>query len=163
MRPPMASDHVAEPRLRVIMLQKQAPYNSGEERGLSASMARRYCVLGMAMPAPKREEGVRVMNRETGEFETVEDELGGWSLSKDEAAAASQFAKAREDVAGDYRKEPKDPEGVVVERRDEQVADKPSEKPKKPGGFLRGNKPEKSEAKTEKPKNAAKNKPEKKT
>lgn len=146
MRPPMATDHVAEPRLRVIMLKKYAPYNSGEERGLPESIARRFCVLGLAMPAPKRQEGMRVRNSETGEFEMVEDTLGGWSLSTDEQAAVSQLDKAKKEAAGDYRKEPEDPEGVVVERRHEAAPGK-QESPKKPGGFLRGSKGNKDAAK----------------
>lgn len=151
MRPPMASDHVVEPRLRVVMLKKHAPYNSGEERGLPASMARRYCVLGLAMPAPKRAEGVKIMNRETGEYETVEDKLGGWSLSADEAAAAAQLDRARKEASGDYREEPENPEGIT-ERRTEEA---PAESAKKPGGFLKG-------GKKQDPKKATKDKPEKK-
>lgn len=142
MRPPMATDHVAEPRLRVIMLKKRAPYNSGEERGLPASVAHRFCVLGLAEPAPKREEGIRVRNPKTGEYETVEDTLGGWSLSPDEAAAANQLDKARKESAGDYRKEKiEDPEAraKAEERRVEEAAGK-HEPPEKETLFLRGRK-----------------------
>lgn len=160
MRPPQATDHVVEPRLRVVMLQKHAPYNSGEERGLPASMARRYCVLGLAMPAPKRAEGIKVMNRETGEYETVEDKLGGWSLSTDEAAAARQLDKAKKEAAGDYKQEQEDLEAraKAEEQRVEEAAGKPTVvgSPRKPGGFLRGGKD-----KPGKPKAATKNKPEK--
>lgn len=158
MRPPMATDHVAEPRLRVIMLKKHAPYNSGEERGLPESMARRYCVLGLAMPAPKRKDGVRVRNPKTGEYETVEDKLGGWSLSADEAAAARQLDRARKESAGDYRKEMiEDPEALAKEeeRRVEAAAKPTGDSPKGPGGFLRGG------AKKVSPKKNAKDKPDK--
>lgn len=150
MRPPMATDHVVEPRLRVVMLKKYAPYNSGEERGLAASVARRFCVLGLAMPAPKRKEGMRVRNPETGEFETVEDTLGGWSLSPDEQAAVNQYDKAKKEAAGDYRKEKiEDPEAVAKaeEQRVEAAAGKQEPKKPKEGLFLRGSKGSKDAAK----------------
>ena len=92
--PSTRETHVGEPRLRVVLTQKLSPYNCAEMRGLPESVARRFCILGLAMPAPKRPGGIRVMNRETGEYETVEDKLGGWSLSADEKREQRKLARA---------------------------------------------------------------------
>lgn len=142
MRPPMATDHVVEPRLRVRLTKKYAPYNSGEERCLAESVARRLCVLGVAVPSPKR------FDLTGPDGEQVEDKLGGWVLSGEESTKREQFDRARKETAGDYKDEQeqesvmrREEEARVQEQADakkaaQQVADEKTKK--KPGGFLRG-------------------------
>lgn len=153
MRPPQASDHVVEPRLRILYTKKHAPYNSGEERVVAASIARRLCVLGIAIPAPKKAE----INKqdETGQVTHVADELGGWSLSPDDAAAREERDRAKKEAAGDYKDQVKDEEAArqneeqrVVSEADAKAEkqkddateadNKDKEKKTRQTGFLRG-------------------------
>lgn len=137
MRPPMASDHVVEPKKRILYTKKHAPYNSGEERTVAESVARRLCVIGVAIPSPSRGK---------------DDELGGWSLTGDEAAMSRARDKALKESAGDFRpdleeeeKRREAEEKRVVEaankkaekNKDEAAAKSDSEKKK----FLKGKKP----------------------
>ena len=67
-----------EPKLRVMMLQKVAPYNSGEERGLPERIAIECCIRGICMPAPSRGPN---------------DHLGGWELTPEEKRQQRKFAR----------------------------------------------------------------------
>ena len=127
MRPPEAADYVPEPRLRIRYTNKHAPYNSGEERTVNASAARRLCILQVAEPAPKRHK---------------DDHLGGWSLSGDEYARAQELDRAKKESAGDFVKEHEEQERL---RKDEEARveaaaaeeQKKDDKPE-PKKFLKG-------------------------
>lgn len=132
MRPPTATDHVPQPRLRVRYIQKVAPYNAGEDRTVDASVARKLCILGVAIPSPKMNE---------------KDAFGGWSLSPVEVRSAQQVSADQQRNAGDYAEDlaaeaaaRKDEEARVV-AESEKKNGKPVTEAKK-GGFLRGRKPE---------------------
>lgn len=147
MRPPMASDHVVEEKKRILYIKKWAPYNSGEERVVSESIARRLCVLGVAIPAPKRDDLTKV--DETGKVVPAEDTLGGWGLSANEEAARDQLDRARKEQAGDYKGEVADQEArrreeeLRVQEQEEakrKAQEAKAEPKKKPQGFLKGQK-----------------------
>ncbi|MGH7165495.1 MAG: hypothetical protein ACREIS_08240 [Nitrospiraceae bacterium] len=90
MRPPAASDYVPQRRLRVRLIQKVSPYNAGEDRTVDESVARKLCILGVAVPSPKL---------------GPDDLLGGWSLAPQEVRASQQMAAERTDKAGDFADE----------------------------------------------------------
>lgn len=90
MKPPQAGDHKPLQRLRILYIQKHAPYNSGEERVVASDIARKLCIMGVAVPAEKREE---------------EDPFGGWSLNSAETHARSQLQLDAKIQAGDYADE----------------------------------------------------------
>lgn len=140
MRPPMATDHKVEPKLRVLYVNKHAPYNSGEERSLDASVARRLCILGVAVPSPKR-PFIEQVDLETGMVVQVEDTMGGWLLSGNEEAARSEFRRAQKEQSGDYAKGLDDEEQRRADE-EQRVKDLAEEKEsgEKKSGFLKGRK-----------------------
>lgn len=133
MRPPTATDYVPQPRLRIRYTQKVAPYNAGEDRTVDASVARKLCVIGVAIPSPKM---------------GPDDAFGGWSLSPVEVRTAQQVSAERKTSAGDFAEDlaaeesaRKDEEARVVAETEKKKNGKPVPADKK-GGFFRGRKPE---------------------
>ncbi|MCP4201168.1 MAG: hypothetical protein GY769_04460 [bacterium] len=136
----MPQDHIEERKLRVILLEKHPPYNKGEERGLPESQARRLCVTGTAMPAPKNPRGIKIRDAETGELVSVEDTLGGWKLSRDEEDAAASFRRARKISAGDMTGE-MDAQRAATAHEEERVEAEAEKSDAKTGDkFLKGGK-----------------------
>lgn len=90
MRPPSAADHRPAKRLRVLYIQKHAPYNAGEERVVEESVARKLCVMGVAVPSSSKGPG---------------DEFGGWGLTPDQAKVREQLDAERQAQAGDFAEE----------------------------------------------------------
>lgn len=136
MRPPQAGDYKPLPRLRILYIQKHAPYNSGEERVVASDIARKLCILGVAVPAQKRDE---------------DDPYGGWGLNPAENHAREQLNLDSKIQAGDYaeevaqdqkalKEEVERVEGEAKAKKDKKK-DKDKAKPKpKPKGFAKGKK-----------------------
>lgn len=68
---------VQERKLRIVYTQKHAPYNSGEARTTRESLARRLCILGVAIPSAKRDES---------------DGAGGWEMNAREKIEREKIA-----------------------------------------------------------------------
>ena len=130
MRPPEAGDYIPQPRLRIRYIQKHAPYNSGEERVVNADVARKLCILGVAVPGKKRDDN---------------DPYGGWSLNPSEKKASEQLQTEHRVQAGDFAEELDDEEKAreAEEARVEAAATKPSKKKtSKKTRFARAKKPD---------------------
>lgn len=129
MRPPSAADHRPQRKLRILYIRKHAPYNAGEERGVEESVARKLCIMGIAVPAPSR---------------GPDDVYGGWGLTPDQARVKEQLQADQRTQAGDYSQERED-EAKAREAEEKRVeaAAKGNGKAKAKGGkpaFLKGKK-----------------------
>lgn len=160
MRPPMSSDHVVESKKRILYTKKHAPYNAGEERVVAESIARRLCVLGVAIPAPIRTDLTEPNSK--GVIVPIEDKLGGWNLTGDEASQRHGLDRAKKEAAGDYKDQVENEEAdrkaeeerVLAEadrkaeaQKDTVASDKKASDKKKAGGFLKGGREAKNEPK----------------
>ncbi len=130
MRPPEAGDYVPQPRLRILYIQKHAPYNSGEERVVNADVARKLCILGVAVPGKKHGD---------------DDPYGGWSLNPSEQKASEQLMTERKVQAGDFSEQLADEEKAREQeaaRAEAESKPAPAKKkaPSKKTRFARGKK-----------------------
>lgn len=134
MRPPMATDHRPAARRRIRYIQKHAPYNSGEERVVDENVARRLCIMGVAIPAAKRP-----FLRDAQGLE-IEDTLGGWSVTGAEKAATIKRQVDAKEASGDFAGEVEDEE-VAREAEEARVEAEATPKKKAPrkkrSGFSR--------------------------
>ena len=125
MRPPQAKDRSKARRLRILYIQKHLRYNSGEERVVEESVARKLCVLGVAVPAPKRDDLTDMKGN------TIEDIYGGWGLNQREDAQRRNLEAQRQAQAGDFAKEEADKKKALeaeIERSEKEAEAKTTKK-----------------------------------